>query len=302
MFRVIFSAAIMLFLSIVAAAAQCSSYPYTLTNGTTADANQVMQNFDCAARTSGATLFSTTLRDTTGVIGNYAGGMSVALGIESTSASGYGGGIQYRVNPVGVSYPAAFISAENSNNAGANDGGQLFLWTAAEDGSHTLARRMTISASGNVGIATVGPSYTLHVNGSVAGVGAYVNLSDGRLKKNVTPLTGGLALVSRIQPVRYEWKSTRERTVGKDLKLDTGVRQIGFIAQDIAEIIPEAVSKDKSKNAIMSVAESKLVPVLLAAIKELKITQDAQAREIGSLKAQVTAMSRRSGLQTAAMK
>jgi hypothetical protein len=38
------------------AMATCSSYPYTLTNGTTADATQVMTDLNCAALTSGATL------------------------------------------------------------------------------------------------------------------------------------------------------------------------------------------------------------------------------------------------------
>lgn len=48
----------LLFMS-TAAMATCLSYPYTLTNGTTANASQVMANFNCAALTSGATIDST---------------------------------------------------------------------------------------------------------------------------------------------------------------------------------------------------------------------------------------------------
>lgn len=47
------------------AQALCTSYPNTLTNGTTADGGQVMANFNCAALTSGATLNGVTFTGTT---------------------------------------------------------------------------------------------------------------------------------------------------------------------------------------------------------------------------------------------
>jgi len=52
-------------LSSAAASAACSSYPNNLTNGTAADASQVMANFNCAALTSGATLTNTSFSGTT---------------------------------------------------------------------------------------------------------------------------------------------------------------------------------------------------------------------------------------------
>src|SRR5580692_1459432 len=52
--------------------ATCTSYPYTLTNGSTADASQVMANFNCAALTSGATINSVTLTGTTTFPGSSA--------------------------------------------------------------------------------------------------------------------------------------------------------------------------------------------------------------------------------------
>jgi hypothetical protein len=42
--------------------------------------------------------------------------------------------------------------------------------------------------NGAVGVGVPSPAYPLHVNGSVAGVGPYVNLSDARYKKNIAPL------------------------------------------------------------------------------------------------------------------
>lgn len=54
--KLLLSVALASVISIEHANAACSSYPYTLTNGTPADATQVMANFNCAALTSGTTL------------------------------------------------------------------------------------------------------------------------------------------------------------------------------------------------------------------------------------------------------
>ncbi len=56
--------------SAVTAQAACSSYPYTLTNGTSADASQVMADFNCAALTSGAAINGATLTGTTTLPGS----------------------------------------------------------------------------------------------------------------------------------------------------------------------------------------------------------------------------------------
>jgi hypothetical protein len=56
MYKLVISTLFGLLLFSNTAMALCSSYPYTLTNGTTADATQVMADFSCAALTQGATL------------------------------------------------------------------------------------------------------------------------------------------------------------------------------------------------------------------------------------------------------
>ena len=172
---------------------------------------------------------------------------------------------------------------------------------------------MTIVSGGNVGIGTSTPGYTLHVNGSVAGTSAYNNLSDNRLKKNVTPLNDGLALISRLRPVRFDWRSEAERPVGKALVLPLGEHQIGFLAQDLVKVLPEAVSTASGPDRIMSVAESKVVPVLvqavielkaandnhLAEIKDLRAVNDQQALRFVNLETQVRDLQRKLGMQTA---
>ncbi len=106
------------------------------------------------------------------VSGAYSSPTAIAATLESTDSNGYSGALSFKVNPSGGgSYGAGHITAENTNNSGATDGGKLSFWTAAEDGSHTITRRMSIDSGGKVGIGTASPSETLQVsagNNSVA--------------------------------------------------------------------------------------------------------------------------------------
>jgi hypothetical protein len=67
--------------------ALCTSYPNTLTNGTTADGGQVMANFNCAVLQSGATLNTTTLTGTTSLPGSGAISSTGSLGIGMTPSN-----------------------------------------------------------------------------------------------------------------------------------------------------------------------------------------------------------------------
>jgi hypothetical protein len=76
--------------------------------------------------------------------------------------------------------------------------------------------------------------------------------SDLRIKKNIKPITDALKKVLMMQGVEYD-------------RIDTEQHQIGFIAQEIEKIIPEAVL---TTNDMKSVAYQNLVAVLVEAIKE----------------------------------
>jgi len=96
----------------------------------------------------------------------------------------------------------------------------------------------------------------------------YATSSDYRLKQNVKPMTSGLATVSALKPVTYQWKE--DGTYGE-----------GFIAHELQEIVPlsvvgekDAVNADGSMN-VQGVDYSKIVVHLVAAIKELKAEIDA---------------------------
>jgi hypothetical protein len=130
--------------------------------------------------------------------------------------------------------------------------------------SQGSTRVMTLSDNSNVGIGTTSPSYTLHVNGSVAGTSAYNNLSDKRYKKDILPIQNALDKILALNGVTFNWD--KEAT---DMNLDDN-NHIGLLAQDVEEILPQAVTTGTDENKTKSVAYTDLVPVLIEAIKELK--------------------------------
>jgi hypothetical protein len=98
---------------------------------------------------------------------------------------------------------------------------------------------------------------------SVTGSGTTFNsISDYRLKESVAPLSGGLARVNALKPSIYKWKSD-------------GSNGEGFIAHELADVVPLAVTGEKDAvNEDGSIKPqgvdlSRVVPILVAAIKEL---------------------------------
>jgi len=90
--------------------------------------------------------------------------------------------------------------------------------------------------------------------------GKAVNVaSDERLKENIEPLKGALEKVLGLQGVTYQWK---------DRKAGTDAVRIGFIAQQVKEVIPELVHTVPNSD-YLSVYYNETVPLIIEAIKEL---------------------------------
>jgi hypothetical protein len=139
------------------------------------------------------------------------------------------------------------------------------------------------AASGHVGIYTGSGALTFNVNGTAGGTSSWTVTSDARLKTNITPLTGALPVVLRLQAVRYSFVAQGDRKVGQDLTLPDGP-QVGFVAQDVAKVVPEAVAPPANpRTGVYGLMEAKLIPFLVEAIK-------AQQAEIATLQAQVAAL------------
>ena len=100
----------------------------------------------------------------------------------------------------------------------------------------------------------------------------YATTSDYRLKENVQPITTGLATISSLKPVTYDW-------------IDNNSKGEGFIAHELQEHIPLAVNgtkdevNEEGKPVYQGVDYSKIVVHLVAAMQEQQsIISDLQSR------------------------
>lgn len=116
---------------------------------------------------------------------------------------------------------------------------------------------------------------TIQVTGTTT---AYNTSSDYRLKENVQPMTGALVKVAALKPCTYTWK------------LDGSLGE-GFIAHELAEVVPQAVGGDKDavdangKIIPQGIDTSFLVATLTAAIQEQQALITALTARITALEA-----------------
>lgn len=83
----------------------------------------------------------------------------------------------------------------------------------------------------------------------------YYTSSDARLKTNLSPMSDALADIDSITPYRYQMID------------QPGRWRLGVVAQDVLTVYPEAVAEN---DGYYTVDYGALVPVLLAAVRELK--------------------------------
>jgi len=105
----------------------------------------------------------------------------------------------------------------------------------------------------------------------------YATSSDYRLKENFVPLENALNRVNLLTTYRFNFKNTPNVTVD------------GFVAHEVANIVPEAVTgyKDEvdewSRPVYQGIDQAKLVPILVKAVQELSSKVNALEARIEAL-------------------
>ena len=108
-------------------------------------------------------------------------------------------------------------------------------------------------------------------------VGSVNQSSDRRMKNDIETLRHGLAEVLRLRPVTFRWANGQDSS-----------RQIGLIAQEVQEVLPEIVSAGKAADEPLSLAYTDLVPVLINAVQAQQETIEQDAARIVTLEGRRT--------------
>jgi Chaperone of endosialidase len=223
-----------------------------------------------------------------------AGGTSAGLSLYGGTAYNNGAGIALKGSS-NTTTPDTIIFTRGAfvESARIDSSGNLLVGTTSPlkagtssfvnggGGSGTLSLKNTGSAR----YWYIGPnSNGDYVNFNDAGTGMYMNYgatswtgtSDERVKENLVPITDAVNKVNTLRAVTGNYISDKEKTSRSFL-----------IAQDVQAVLPEAVSAQNDEIGTLGLSYTDVIPLLVAAIKELNAKVDAQAEEIKALKGQL---------------
>jgi len=171
--------------------------------------------------------------------------------VYSTKNTGTGKGYELIGSYQGWDSNAIYIGGYNTNHTGNN----------YDDADKVICGGNT---AGNVGIGTLAITAT-----------AFNVSSSERFKKNISTLEYGLDDLLKIKPVKYQYNFEK-----------SGLYTIGFIAEEVSEVIPEIVSHQNENHKVVSREQgkavsmdySKMSAVLVNAVKE----QHSKVQELKS--------------------
>ena len=225
------------------------------------------------------------------------------------------GRVTYQGNDGTEFVEAASINCEVDDTPGANDMPGRLVFSTTADGASSPTERMRITNAGLVGINCTPVSYArFHIQsnsdsanplvvddaktgtaaatavyfirntaiiGSITTTNAataYNTSSDYRLKENVTPVPNGIPRLLQLKPSRFNFISDPDRVVD------------GFIAHEVQAVVPEAIHGTKDEvdadgNPVyQGIDQSKLVPLLTAALQEAIARIETLETEVAALK------------------
>jgi hypothetical protein len=129
----------------------------------------------------------------------------------------------------------------------------------ANDGELITFRKQGTTV-GNVSVTSSGTTYN--------------TTSDIRLKIDIEPIADATDKVMAMNAVTHKWKDNPESDAVH-----------GFIAQEMVDIIPEAVSQGKEQNDTWSMDYGRITPVIVAALQDALKEIDMLKNRIAELEA-----------------
>ena len=236
--------------------------------------------------------------------GNYNGSIRFSDG-SNTGADSYRGTIQYyhgenymrfytdatermRITSAGKFYvgttSGAFGNDASQHAAIVNSAANVYTLSLRNNLDSSNGRGLLVAAGngsggrlifferfdgGTLGSITVASSSSVSYNTS----------SDYRLKENVTTITDGITRLKTLKPSRFNWKDDPDTTFD------------GFIAHEVSSVVPEAITGTKdevdenNEPVYQGIDQSKLVPLLTAALQEEVAKREALEARVAALEA-----------------
>jgi len=189
----------------------------------------------------------------------------------------------------------AFLQLVGNNRYGTGQGGQVSLVAGSSTNNSAYgfigfetgtSERMRILSNGCIGIGGVydtgiqlmiqsqtnsSTSYIIYGRNSTPAVQFYVRSdaygylndtawhygSDLRMKENISDILEGLSIISELKPKHFDY-------------IDGAKNRIGFIAQEVQNILPNLVSISNEETGMLALQTDALIPYLVKAIQELQ--------------------------------
>jgi Chaperone of endosialidase len=232
---------------------------------------------------------------------HYNGDYNIAIGYDCMTSSGYSEGAANSSNVIIGAQAARDIDEGCSNNVGV---GRSTLGNLNQNGSPGSSNTAVGNTAGNglfsgdnntllgnsADPSTVNVSNEFVLGNSSVGVlrcaqGTISALSDERDKTSVEDLPYGLEFVDSLKPKRFVWNNRPETKLkindkGEKIEVEItsankGKKDIGFIAQELQTVDDDFLNLVYDSNPEkLEASYSKLIPVLVKAIQELKAELD----------------------------
>ena len=155
-------------------------------------------------------------------------------------------------------------------------GQSKFIYTAENALSTTSSKRYLLGSYSTASMATTSTNANCYMSSGNIYATAFYASSDARLKDNIgDPELDYLEIIDKINLREFTWKNDEEKNYN-----------IGIIAQELKEILPERYSKEfvgepESADDYFTIGENKFIYLALGAIKD-------QQKEINELKERVS--------------
>jgi hypothetical protein len=187
---------------------------------------------------------------------NLGGGAGIYS--STNGAHFYPGGTSYgtwRIDGSRGGYTGIYLSHGATNIGMFDSGGNGGTWSATAGWHYYYVPGNTCLG---IGSSTTSSTYGLYVTGAIYSTGDIVAYSDRRSKENIVTIDNALDKVSKIRGVYYTPKEGDDKS-----------RKVGVIAQELNEILPEAVTYAEDVDQY-GVDYGKITGLLIEAVKELQ--------------------------------